>query len=418
MLLLDVRSPGAQPAADLHACLDRLTELDVDRLGDSERTALLGEVSRAESRLASVRLGLLAGAERARTAVRAGVASTGQWAAQLSRTDQAESHRQVTLAQGLDRMKATRASLAAGDLSPSHAAVIVRADRDLPPTLSQDDRARVERDLVARAQDVSPEALRRLARRAVSVVEADQAVVDAHENALVRDEEEAARARTRLTLHDNGDGTVSGHFTVPTMHGDLLRKIVQTITAPRRGRLGASTAQVGASAGRTDWDRARGEALCELIEHLPTDHLHPRSAATVLVTMQEDVLRGALRAARLDTGTSLSAGEARRLACTSGLVPAVLGGASLPLDLGRSSRLFSETQRVALSLHHRTCAAEGCERSFAWCELHHDESWSSGGSTDLANADPLCHFHHRRVHDDGFRHERLPDGSLRFHRRT
>lgn len=96
----------------------------------------------------------------------------------------------------------------------------------------------------------------------------------------------------------------------------------------------------------------------------------------------------------------------------------MLGGASLDLDLGRTRRLFSEAQRTALGLAHQTCAADGCERPFAWCELHHREPWSSGGRTDLKDAVPLCHFHHQRIHDSGFNHRFLPDGGIRFSRRT
>jgi len=96
----------------------------------------------------------------------------------------------------------------------------------------------------------------------------------------------------------------------------------------------------------------------------------------------------------------------------------VLDGRSVPLDLGRSRRLFSEHQRIAAGLTHSTCAADGCERPFAWCELHHRRPWASLGRTDLADAVPLCHFHHQRIHDPRFLHARLPDGSLRFRRRT
>jgi hypothetical protein len=308
-------------------------------------------------------------------------------------------------------------------ISAEHAAVIVAADRDLPAQVTAAQRETVEASLVEKAQSLSPTALRRAARRALEAVENDPAVVDAHENDVVVAQEDRARAKTRFTLHDNGDGTVSGHFTAPSAQGELLRKVIETITAPRRGRLGASQAQVGDPAsvpGRphTDWDRARGEALVELIEHLPTDHLHPKTAATLVVTLSADVLRGALRAAGLDTGESLSAGEVRRLACTAGLVPAVLDGKSLPLDLGRSARLFTGAQRVAVGLVHRTCAADGCDRPYAWCELHHLTAWALGGKTDLADAVPLCHFHHQRIHDHRYRHARSASGSILFTRRT
>ncbi|WP_441928049.1 HNH endonuclease signature motif containing protein [Marmoricola sp. RAF53] len=133
------------------------------------------------------------------------------------------------------------------------------------------------------------------------------------------------------------------------------------------------------------------------------------------MTVEHDTLRDALKVAHLDTGADLSAGEARRLACGAGIIPAVLGGTSLPLDLGRSSRLFSEAQRTALGLRHDTCAADGCERPYAWCELHHEEPWSHGGNTDLAQAIPLCHFHHRRIHDPHYEHVRARDGAVVFH---
>jgi hypothetical protein len=86
----------------------------------------------------------------------------------------------------------------------------------------------------------------------------------------------------------------------------------------------------------------------------------------------------------------------------------VLGGASVPLDLGTSQRLFTKAQAVALSALHDQCAAEGCERPFAWCELHHKQPWGHGGPTDLANAAPLCGHHHRRIHDPMYEHEWLP----------
>jgi hypothetical protein len=167
-----------------------------------------------------------------------------------------------------------------------------------------------------------------------------------------------------------------------------------------------------------DWRHRRGLAFAELLEHLPTDHLHTRTAATVVVTIDHTVLTGALQAARLDTGDQLSAGEARRLACGAAILPAVLDSRSVALDLGRESRLFSRHQALALGLRHDTCAAEGCERPYAWCELHHRQPWATGGRTDLVDAVPLCHHHHQRIHDDTYHHRTLPDGSLRFSRRT
>jgi hypothetical protein len=389
-----------------------------DGLTDEQLREAVESWHRVEAGVGAVKLRLLALAERRGTARAAGAASTAAWASSLTHQDGDDAHRQVTLAGHLDdTCTTTRTALGEGRISARHAEVIAEAQRRLPAWLDTEQRGRVERGLVDRAERMSPRRLRVAARRALEAVERDAAVVDAHEDALLRENERVAYDKTRLSLHDNGDGTVSGHFTVPDLHGQLLRKILESMTAPRRGRLGASQVQAGDRGIRTDWDHARGLALCELVEHLPTDRLPGKVAATLVVQLDKGVLDGVLRAAGLDTGGRISAGQARRLACGAGLLPAVLGGASHVLDLGWSKRLFSEAQRVACGLSHASCAAHGCERPFAWCELHHRRPWSAGGSTNLADAVPLCWFHHRRIHDPSLEHRYRPDGSVTFHRR-
>src|SRR5680860_831299 len=69
---------------------------------------------------------------------------------------------------------------------------------------------------------------------AIETIEPDQDAVDAHENEQVKTQEEIARSKTRLTFHDNGDGTVTGHFTAPTLAASYLRRVIESMTAPRR----------------------------------------------------------------------------------------------------------------------------------------------------------------------------------------
>ena len=62
-----------------------------------------------------------------------------------------------------------------------------------------------------------------------------------------------------------------------------------------------------------------------------------------------------------------------------------------------------------------SCAADDCDRPYAWTEQHHEDPWASGGHTNLAKAVPLCGFHHRRMHHTGFHHRiaREPTGRKR-----
>ena len=417
--------------------VDRVHTGDVS--GGSAATAALADVDRVITRLQALRLSLVAEADRSEVAARSGMTGTPAWLAARSRRDAGQAARDVRLATALDTgLAATREALAAGDLSTEHAQVIVTATAQLPPGLGEQERAAIETSLVRRARLVDPGTLRKEGRRVLAVAERSQAEIDAHEDHVLRTEEEAARAKTRLTWHDNGDGTTSGHFTLPTLAASILAKTVQQIASPRR--FAQKAAKAARDAGATtrdevrtatwdafraadgDWAHRYGAAFIELLEHLPTDALSGKVAATVVVTIDHDRLKEGLGAAHLDTGQDLSAGEARRLACNAGIVPAVLGARSVALDLGRQERFFTEAQRVALAATYDTCAAEACHRPYAWSELHHEDPWAGGGRTDLRKAVPLCGHHHRRAHDRRYAHridtDRLGKKCVTFASRT
>jgi hypothetical protein len=163
-----------------------------------------------------------------------------------------------------------------------------------------------------------------------------------------------------------------------------------------------------------------GEAFIEYITGYPVEHTPQAGgvSATVVVTMDLDTLLGGLKAAQLDTGTPISPGLARRLACEAGIIPAVLDGKSQVLDLGRKKRFYSTAQRIALGVRYGGCAAEGCDRPVSMTHAHHEESWATGGRTDLASGILLCTPHHTRAHDPTYEMTKLPEGRVRFHRRT
>lgn len=144
-----------------------------------------------------------------------------------------------------------------------------------------------------------------------------------------------------------------------------------------------------------------GHAFGELIEHLPTDSFPQAGglAASVTVILDWQTLASGVGAATLSTGTRVSAGQARRLACNAGLIPAVLADDSVCLDMGRARRLHTRYQRTAIALTQRGCIWPGCDRPPAWCEIHHVRPWARGGATDLEAA-MLCPRHHHLAHQD------------------
>ena len=85
------------------------------------------------------------------------------------------------------------------------------------------------------------------------------------------------------------------------------------------------------------------------------------------------------------------------------LLPVVLDGRSVPIDVGRSKRLATVHQRRALEAIHPTCAIPDCEVIFDHCNVHHIDYWENGGATDLNNMIPLCSRHHHAAHEGGWK---------------
>ena len=57
----------------------------------------------------------------------------------------------------------------------------------------------------------------------------------------------------------------------------------------------------------------------------------------------------------------------------------------VPLALGRTQRLASKGQTMALIARDGGCSFPGCTHRPAWCDRHHILDWIHGGPTDLDN---------------------------------
>jgi hypothetical protein len=404
--------------AAAQAALAAAAGVPLSRLGDADLERVLGCAAAVEAQAAAVRLAVLAEADARALAERAAATGTEAWAARLTGTTRAVMAGGLWLARLLrERYAATRQAFADGAINEAQARVIVKAAQTLPAGLTDAQRAAAEEGLLAKAvAGTGPRGLRQAARRMLETISAQLA--DQHEADQLETEERRAEAETYLRIWDNGDGTVSGRFTIPELDGQMLRAALERLSAPRRWHRDRAGQVVEDETllGGLGWCERLGQAFTEIIEHLPTTGHHPL-AATLLVTIDHQHLRDGLASAGLDTGIAISAGQARRLACEAGITPVVLAGPSQVLDRGRTTRLHTQAQRELLALTHHSCAAAGCDRPFAWCEIHHPHAWADGGPTDLANAVPLCGYHHRRAHDDRFTVLYQPDGTVRFRAR-
>jgi len=396
----------------LDAALKSAADLSPAFLSPSQVGETLLALQRVSSQVSELVLRVMGSAPAQVLAEETGARDVAAWLAAAAPVEARSAHGQLRLAQALEHHERTRAAMAEGSASVEQARVITQVLEELAadPEVDAEVVARAEAHLVELAATHGPRELRRLAAHLLEVV-APEVADQADAKALARLEERAQK-KMSLSITPAGDGLTRIHGLVPDAVGERLRLAVESYAQPRVAALEAD----GKILRRP---RVPAEAFAQLLESLDPGRLpaHGGDATTVIVTIDHDKLRQELAAAQLGGGVPITAAEARRLACTAKILPAVLDGASQVLDLGRAQRLFSPTQRKALRLRDQRCRAEGCTVPAAWCDAHHLQPWAEGGKTGLANGVLFC-GHHRRAHDPTYDLTRLPNGDYRFHRRT
>ena len=428
-----VGHPILAAVSDIRSLLKGVAGANPTFMSTSEKSVALRELVAAEAQLVELRLRVLADA--ADLADTTGAKDAAGWLAHQTRTRFADARADLALAGALDRERPVLAvGMREGAVTLAQAHVIRRALDALPSAVDADTVERAEAHLVACAAEFGPKELGRIGRRVLDVVAPE--IAEAAEATRLADLETAAAERTRMTMRRQGDGTTRISALVPDAAAPRLATYLEAFANPRAQRVNAPASEsddVGVDGDpftRLPYPRRMGEAFARFLETVDPTRLpvHGGDATTVIVTIPFDSLRAELATADLIgaglvpgddlTGDRITASQARRLACTAKILPAVLDGTSFPVDLGRAKRLFTPAQRKALLIRDQTCRAEGCEVPGTWCDAHHVDPWHNDGPTDLDNAILLCPHHHHRAHDTGYRTDRLPNGDLRFHRRT
>ncbi|MDO5744937.1 MAG: DUF222 domain-containing protein [Micrococcaceae bacterium] len=123
---------------------------------------------------------------------------------------------------------------------------------------------------------------------------------------------------------------------------------------------------------------------------------------TLAVTIDFLTLSGQLNKSGItDHGLEVTAQDCRRIACNAGILPVVLAGDGVPLELGRTRRYFNLAQRRAIAVRDKGCCNPGCSMPVNRTEAHHLDPWSAGGRTDVSRGCLLCvrcHVAHHAGH--------------------
>ena len=105
-----------------------------------------------------------------------------------------------------------------------------------------------------------------------------------------------------------------------------------------------------------------------------------------------------------EEGSRVSAETSSRLCCDAEVVPIARGSDGSVLDVGRRRRTVGWRLRKALEARDGGCRFPGCG-SPRRTHAHHITHWARGGATAMDNLVLLCPFHHRAVHEGGWRVE-------------
>lgn len=130
---------------------------------------------------------------------------------------------------------------------------------------------------------------------------------------------------------------------------------------------------------------------------------HGGTPATLILTASEDQVATRDGVATAEDGTRLPIGTALGLADEAEIARVTFDHESGDvLRLGRTRRIASYQQTLALIARDKGCTFPGCDRSAKWTQRHHIIDWAHGGNTDVENLVLVCGFHHHRFAEHGW----------------
>lgn len=313
-----------------------------------------------------------------------GYKTCAHWLAWRCSLSPSAARERVRVARALRELQLVREAFAAGELSYCKVRAISRVAG--PET---------EAELVQIARHATGAQLEKLVRGYHGVLSATAGAAEhAYERRFMRcswEEDGSLRIQGRLSPEDGGLLLAAlGAHERPHEDGSG-----ETLSVRRADAL-LMLARCGLDAPTAS--RQGGDA-CELIVHVDSE------------TLASDEVR---ERSEVENGPALAPETVRRLGCDAAVVGIIERGGE-PLSVGRRRRTIPPALRRALRSRDRGCRFPGCDHE-RFLHAHHIHHWARGGPTSIENLVQLCSFHHRLVHEGGFRVERMGGRGIRFRR--
>lgn len=403
-----------QTGAVLSAVADLLDGINHEQraaLGHSARLGLVTQAQKLANRVDGLLRVLVGEAEQAGSSMAAQGTPTTTWLGMVGQMSPKQASGLVFAGKELTTHPITRQAALSGQVNSEQARTIHSVLTELPQDLDDEQRQAAETLLVEHAASTPAEGLAKMAPQVLAEVAPDHPATSvADELARLDAQRKRAQAKRSLWFGSDGDGSTLIRGSLPTLDAAPLIKLISAYVESDR-RTGRE--RLDRLAEQRTPEQRRADALLALV----AAHQQARQAPGVIgdrprvvVIMQAEQLRQqAEQAGLLEQGEQIGAGDLRRLCCDADLMPAVLGGASEVLDIGRTQRLVTPAIRRGLSLRDGGCVFPGCDQSDARCEAHHIQPWWDGGTTALDNLVLLCPHHHQLVEPPRFWSGAPPD---------
>ena len=227
---------------------------------------------------------------------------------------------------------------------------------------------------------------------------------------------EARQQQTRcVTIRYDDDGSLILSCRLPAEVGARIKKALEL--AVEELPVAAPDVPAGTPPEPVPFGARRADALALIAESFLAHGAIQAAGGErhqIVVHVAAETLRDRVAGCcEFEHGPSMAAETARRLSCDASVVALIENDDGEPLNVGRKTRTISAPLRRALNARDKGCRFPGCANT-RYIDAHHVEHWANGGETKPSNLVSLCRFHHRAVHEGGYRIEKLDDGVLRF----
>ena len=310
--------------------------------------------------------------------------SCAEWLAWRCDLSLSAAREHVRVAHALRGLPAISAAFAEGRLSYSKVRALTRAahlhDEDLLLAYALDATAAQVEERCRQIRNVAPESA---------------------------DEAQRSWKRRSLSIWRNAaNGTLRITVELPIEEGELIARAIER--AVETGDV-ATAPELGGQS----WYAQQADALVAVAKTYLEGSVSESSSTAdhyqVVMHVDEQSLRGGAGRSDLPIDTI------KRLTCDGGLLTIVEDADGTPLDVGRKTRTVPTALKRALWSRDRGCTFPGCANR-RYVHAHHVHHWIDGGETNADNLTLLCSYHHRLLHEGGYRIATDANGDRYFQR--